>query len=62
VDVAGALCSRAARDEARAFFATATQGLEGAKRPLDEALEEANRCVALREHGAAEVSRYLRKK
>jgi cytosol alanyl aminopeptidase len=62
VKVAGALCSRAARDEAEGFFASATQGLEGTKRPLDEALEEASLCVALRERGAADVSRHLRKK
>jgi alanyl aminopeptidase len=62
VKVAGALCSRGARDEAEAFFATATQGLEGVKRPLGEALEEASLCIALRERGAAEVSRRLRKK
>jgi cytosol alanyl aminopeptidase len=62
VNVTAALCSRAAHDDAQAFFAAATQGLEGVKRPLDEALEEGGLCVALREHGAAEVSRYLRKK
>ena len=40
----------------------ATRELEGTKRELDEGLEEAQLCIALREHGAADVSRYLRKK
>jgi aminopeptidase N len=62
VTVAGGLCTRALRDEAAAFFAGATAGLEGIKRPLAERLEEASLCVALRERGAAEVSRHLRKK
>jgi alanyl aminopeptidase len=62
VGVAGAMCSRAGRDDAQAFFSTSTQGMEGVKRPLDEALEGASLCVALREHGAADVSRYLRTK
>jgi alanyl aminopeptidase len=59
VDVAGALCTRAALDDARTFFSGATQGLEGVKRPLDEGLERAGLCVALREHGAADAKRYF---
>jgi hypothetical protein len=36
--------------------------MEGVKRPLDEALESAGLCVALREHGAQEVTQYLKKR
>ena len=39
----------------------ATQGMEGVKRPLDEALESAGLCIALRQHGEADVTRYLKK-
>jgi alanyl aminopeptidase len=60
VSVAGALCTADERDDARAFFVPATQGVEGTQRPLDEALEAASLCVALREHGSADVARYLR--
>jgi aminopeptidase N len=59
VAVAGTACTRAERDLAEAFFVPATQGLEGVKRPLDEKLEQAGLCVALREHSAGEVSKYL---
>jgi aminopeptidase N len=62
VGVAGVLCTRAERDDAQAFFGPATQGFEGVKRPLDEGLEEAGLCVALREHGAADTRKYLEKK
>src|SRR5262249_7754392 len=60
VAVAGALCTAADRDDARAFFVPATQGIEGTARPLEEALESASLCVALREHGAGNVASYLR--
>jgi aminopeptidase N len=59
VDVAAATCTVPERDDARTFFETATQGVEGVKRPLDEALESAGLCIALRESGAAAVSAYL---
>jgi len=61
VSVAGELCTKADRDDARAFFPDAARELEGVKRPLDEGLEAASLCVALREHGAAAVDRYFRK-
>jgi aminopeptidase N len=60
VDVAGAMCSAAERDEARDFFTSSTQGMAGVKRPLDEALESAGLCIALREHGMADVAQYLK--
>jgi aminopeptidase N len=57
--VAGSLCTRADTDDARAFFEAGTQGLEATRRALDESLEEAGLCTALREHGAASVAKYL---
>jgi alanyl aminopeptidase len=62
VGLAGAMCSSGDRDDARAFFVSGTQGMEGVKRRLDEALETAGLCVALREHGAAEVTMYLKRR
>jgi alanyl aminopeptidase len=59
VDVAGGACTPAERDDARTFFATAVQGLEGVKRPLDEALESAGLCIALRDSGEVAVTTYL---
>jgi cytosol alanyl aminopeptidase len=59
VDVAGGACTPAERDDARTFFASAVQGLEGVKRPLDEALESAGLCIALRDSGEAMVTTYL---
>jgi alanyl aminopeptidase len=59
VGVAGAVCTAAEREDARAFFSEATRGVEGLKRPLDEAVEASGLCVALREHGAASVARFL---
>jgi alanyl aminopeptidase len=62
IEVAAAMCAPAERDDARDFFVAATRGLEGVKRHLDEVLESAGLCIALREHGAAEVARYLKRK
>ncbi len=59
--VLGTMCTAPEREDARVFFAEATKGLEGLKRALDEALEASALCVALREHGAADVARYLSK-
>ncbi|MCL2450285.1 MAG: ERAP1-like C-terminal domain-containing protein, partial [Polyangiaceae bacterium] len=59
VEVAGAMCSAAARDDARAFFVPAISGLEGVKRPLDEALERAGLCVALRRAYGDDVAHYF---
>ena len=61
IDVAATMCTAADRDDARAFFVPATREMEGVKRRLDEALETAGLCIALREHGAAEVTRYLQR-
>jgi aminopeptidase N len=62
VKVTGSLCTVPARDDARAFFAQATKDVEGVKRALDEGLENAGLCIALREHGSADVSRFFRRK
>jgi hypothetical protein len=62
VDIAGATCTTAEREDARAFFNGATLGMEGVKRPLDEALESAELCIALRQHGATDVTQYLMKR
>jgi alanyl aminopeptidase len=59
VDVVGSICSVAGRDDAQAFFVPATEGLEGAKRPLEEALERASLCIALRRGSADDVTRYF---
>jgi aminopeptidase N len=59
VAVAGDLCDRQALEDARAFFEEATRGIEGVRRALDEALERAGLCIALREHAAANVTRYF---
>jgi aminopeptidase N len=62
VDIAATMCTAADRDDAHAFFSTATQGMEGVKRPLDEALESAQLCIALRQHSATDVTQYLKKR
>jgi aminopeptidase N len=62
VAVAGSACTREEREQAEAFFVPATKGLEGVKRPLDEKLEHAGLCVALRDHFGAEVTKYLGRK
>jgi aminopeptidase N len=58
-DIVGGLCTREQLDEARAFFSPRVAEIPGAKRPLDEALEAAGLCVALREHGSAQVTSWL---
>jgi aminopeptidase N len=62
IDVAGTMCTRAGLDDARNFFVPATREVEGVKRRLDEALESAGLCIALREHGAAQVTKYFKRK
>jgi alanyl aminopeptidase len=61
VGVAGVLCTAEERADAQAFFLESTKSIEGMKRGLDEALESSALCVALREHGAPDVARYLTK-
>ncbi len=57
---AASACTSGARDDAKTFFTAAMASIEGAKRPLAEALEWADLCVALHEHGAASVTTWLR--
>jgi aminopeptidase N len=57
--VAGTFCTPEEREDARAFLTDATKGLDGLRRSLDEALEASGLCIALREHGAADVGRYF---
>ncbi|HEX3771764.1 MAG TPA: M1 family metallopeptidase [Polyangiaceae bacterium] len=62
VDIVGTACTAADRDDAWAFFSGATKGMEGVKRPLDEAMESAGLCLALRQHGENDVTQALRKR
>ncbi|MDP9037258.1 MAG: M1 family metallopeptidase [Myxococcota bacterium] len=59
VDVAGGLCTAAEVEEATAFFGEATRGMEGVKRRLDQALEQARLCVTLRQSDATPMAKYL---
>jgi alanyl aminopeptidase len=61
VQVTASMCSAAERDDAKAFFTEATKSFDGLNRGLDEALETSGLCIALHDHGAADVSRYLMK-
>ena len=61
-DVIATICTPETRDDAREFVAHATKDMEGVKRRIDQAFEMAGLCIALREHGAAEVSRYMARK
>jgi alanyl aminopeptidase len=56
------MCTQADLDDARAFLTPRVKDIEGAKRPYDEALEQAGLCVALRGQGAGAVTKYLTKK
>jgi alanyl aminopeptidase len=60
--VVGGMCTRAEREDAAAFFTPRLKDVEGAQRPLAEALEGAGLCVALREHGAAETTKYFKRR
>jgi aminopeptidase N len=62
IGVAGAMCTKADHDDAKAFFEPATVAMEGVKRSLEEHLEQASLCAALREHGAADVAAWLKHK
>ncbi|HSY24775.1 MAG TPA: M1 family metallopeptidase [Polyangiaceae bacterium] len=59
VSAASSACGAAERDDAKAFFTNAMKDVEGAQRPLDEAIERADLCTALRDHGAADVTAWL---
>jgi hypothetical protein len=61
VGVAGAMCTKAEHDDAKAFFEPAIVAMEGVKRSLEERLEQASLCTALREHSAANVAAWLKR-
>jgi hypothetical protein len=56
------LCAQKDRDEAQAFFSAKARDIEGSKRTLDEALETATLCAALREGRGGAVTAYFKKK
>jgi hypothetical protein len=62
VGIAGTACNAPERDEFRTFFGTAIVGMQGVKRQLDESLESAGLCIALREHSLDAVSKYFLRK
>jgi aminopeptidase 2 len=59
VDVVDGLCTREQVDDATTFFSPKAADMAGAKRPLDEAIEAAGLCIAVREHGEALVASWL---
>jgi aminopeptidase N len=59
VGVAGTICTAAERADARSFFEPAVAGIEGIKRQLEESLESADLCIALRERAAGDASKYF---
>ncbi len=52
-------CGKDEEVKVAAFFGPRADGVEGAKRPWDEAREAVARCSALREYGAAKVERFF---
>jgi aminopeptidase N len=59
IDVVGGICSQERLDEAKAFFSPKADEVPGARRPLDEAIEGAGLCIALRDHGEALTASWL---
>jgi|HubBroStandDraft_1064217.scaffolds.fasta_scaffold00485_5 alanyl aminopeptidase len=59
VDVVGGICTQERLDEAKAFFSPKADEVPGARRPLDEAIEGAGLCIALRDHGEALTASWL---
>lgn len=55
----GNLCEAAARDDAAAFFKEALKGVDGASRPLAQAIEESSLCIDLRAREGARVKAKL---
>jgi cytosol alanyl aminopeptidase len=60
VGVAASLCTRDPHDDAQTFFTQAVAGMDGLARPLSEDLERASLCIALHDHGAADVEKYFK--
>ena len=61
MSIPAALCTKSERDDAEAFFAARARTIEGAERPLAEALESSGLCVELRAKASASASTYFRK-
>jgi len=59
VGAAGVACTTAEVEERTAFYTPRAADIEGAARPLSEALEGASLCAELRAHGAALLTREL---
>ena len=59
VGVSGAFCTAQERSAAQAFFGEAARPIEGMTRVLEESMESSGLCVALREHGSPDLSKYL---
>ncbi|MBX3190719.1 MAG: M1 family metallopeptidase [Labilithrix sp.] len=59
VGAAGVGCSRAELEERAAFYTPRTAKIEGAARPLGQALENVSLCAELRTHGASALTREL---
>ena len=57
VAVAGYLCDRGLRDDARAFFAS--NPIAGAEGPLAQSFEQADSCIALREREGSGLAQWL---
>ena len=47
------MCTAASIDDARAFLPSATKGMEGTERRLNEGLERSGLCMALRNRSTA---------
>jgi aminopeptidase N len=60
--MAGYSCDRASRDELARFLGERARDIEGAQRPLAEAVEEADLCIALRAHAQGAVETFFSRK
>ena len=61
VGLAGYTCTQPDLDQARAFYTSRAGDLEGAERPLAQALESASLCVALRAKAAPEIAKAVKR-
>jgi hypothetical protein len=57
--IAGRACTKAEVDRASTFFTPKAADVEGAQRPLAEALEEASACQMLRDKDAGAVDKFF---
>jgi aminopeptidase N len=58
----GRVCDARARDDAAAFFTVALREAGAGRRPLDQAIEQADACIALREREGARFEKRFGKK